>query len=55
MKEDSLSFLIIFHKLLYQIERKNKIKNKNNFQFFLIILFLKIISKLILKNCFIKQ
>ena len=35
MKYDYLSFLIIIHKLLYQIKRKSEIKNKNNYQTFL--------------------
>ena len=29
MKDDFLSFLVIFHKLLYQVEGESKIKNKN--------------------------
>ena len=32
MKDGSLSFLLIFHKLLYQVEGESKIKNKNNYQ-----------------------
>ena len=32
MKDIYLSFLIIFHKLLYQVKGENKIKNKNNCQ-----------------------
>ena len=32
MKDNSLSFLVIFRKLLYQVKGRNKIKNKNNCQ-----------------------
>ena len=32
MKVDSLSFLIIFYKLLYQVEGEKKNKNKDNYQ-----------------------
>ena len=40
MEDDFLlSFLIIFSKLLQQLERERKIKNNNNYQTFLIILF----------------
>ena len=45
MKDDSLSFLVIFHKLLYQVEEERKIKNKNNYQ-------IDFSNYLIFKNCF---
>ena len=32
MKDNYLYFLIISHKLLYQMKGKSKIKNKNNYQ-----------------------
>ena len=56
MKDDSLFYLIIFHKLLKYIKGEKKTKNKTIVkQVLLIILFLKIIFKLVLKNYFTKQ
>ena len=44
MNGNSLSFLIIFHWLLHQVEER-KIKNKNNYQ-------IKFSNCFVFKNCF---